>query len=133
MNKKTNTTRTSTSYYELPAGFTPPPTNQDGTHTSVVPIETELGKTTNFEVAYPTEILMSRQYYFWSGILPTIDAMGQSICSTADERETITANTPVNPTPTAAASTDVEDPYGFVYSLNAQVWLHLRENWGMSY
>jgi hypothetical protein len=32
VNTVANTTRTTTSFNELPSGYTPPPTNQDGTH-----------------------------------------------------------------------------------------------------
>jgi hypothetical protein len=64
---------------------------------------------------------MSAPYYTWVGTLPTIDAMGKSVCSTNANPVTITAKTPINPSPTPGRSTDREDPYGFVYSLNPQV------------
>ena len=69
---------------------------------------------------------MSDPYYSWWGTLPTIDAMGQPVCSTFEDRNpgvTVPAKTPVSPA-TTIYKTDSEDPRGFVYSLNAQV-LHL--------
>jgi hypothetical protein len=80
--KSDGTTSTSTKFNELPSGMSPPPTNDVGTQTAKVPVETEVGKSTTINLAYPTELHAGAPSYQWQGTLPTVNAMGASTCST---------------------------------------------------
>ncbi|KIW01504.1 uncharacterized protein PV09_06983 [Verruconis gallopava] len=123
VDERTNQTRTTTKLNTLPANVTMPPTNAAGTHISQIPVETEVGKTTTVEVAYPTEFVAYPLSYYWYGTLPTTDSNGKSVCSTLDSenREYITFSsykTPAQETPT---STDSADKPGFTYALLSEV------------
>ncbi|KAK8208452.1 hypothetical protein IWZ01DRAFT_484099 [Phyllosticta capitalensis] len=85
VNHQANTTRTSTSYLELPH-YTPPPTNAAGTRLAVHAVaEAVDGVWSTFErtITYPTVYTQYHPGYTYWGAIPTTAADGQSVCSWA--------------------------------------------------
>ncbi|QDS71996.1 hypothetical protein FKW77_001716 [Venturia effusa] len=122
-NKATNKTRTETSYYPLPAGHTLPPTNAAGAHVTTIYVNTFAGDPKKeIVLAYPTELGVANPLYSWQGTLPTIDAMGKSVCSTVQSPSHVTIPYQATLTPSFDVATkDKEDPFGYIYSLDSPV------------
>lgn len=60
--------------------------------------------------------------YSWQGTLPTIDAMGKSVCSTVKSPSHVTIPYQATLTPSFDVATkDKEDPFGYIYSLDSPV------------
>ena len=55
--------------------------------------------------------------YHWSGILPTIDSFGQSVCSTISSNQNVPYNSYATPPQASPTSTDLDDPHGYMYKL----------------
>ncbi|TKA70140.1 hypothetical protein B0A49_07720 [Cryomyces minteri] len=85
VNNRTNTTRTVTSYNELPAGYTLPPTNSDGTVVATVTVpKVSAGQVSDSTtvLAYPTILTDWPDDYTLYGVIPTTSGT-QSVCVTA--------------------------------------------------
>ncbi|TID21008.1 hypothetical protein E6O75_ATG05773 [Venturia nashicola] len=120
-NTATNKTRTETSYYPLPAGHTLPPTNVAGAHVTTIYVNTFAGDPKKEVVlAYPTDLGVENPIYSWKGTLPTVDAMGKAVCSTAKSPVTIPYQATLTPS-FKPGTKDKEDPFGYIYSLDAPV------------
>ncbi|KAF9640015.1 hypothetical protein BFW01_g11821 [Lasiodiplodia theobromae] len=88
VNNRTNTTRTSTSYFTLPAGITALPTNAAGTRTRNITVSLPTGAAGNWTtfvttIAYPSRYTRYTSGYTWWGEVPTTTDGGASICSWA--------------------------------------------------
>lgn len=72
--------------------------------------------------AYPTVFGVENPVYSWQGTLPTIDAMGKSVCSTVNSPSHVTIPYKATITPSFKVGTkDKEDPFGYIYSLDSPV------------
>ena len=118
VDERTNTTRTETKFNELPDGITIPPTNTAGTQTATIEVETKKGQKQIVTLTYPEQYVRYPLSYSWRGTLPTIDAMGSPICSTATSRGVfVDYSSYVTPAQPTTATADPKDPRGFIYSL----------------
>jgi hypothetical protein len=118
IDERTNTTRTETKFNDLPSGITLPPHNAAGTQTATIEIETAKGRTSTMTLTYPTEHLQYPLSYNWKGTLPTVNALGDPVCSTAPpEGVNIDYSSYVTPAQPRTATIDPEDPKGYIYSL----------------
>ena len=133
VNNRTNTTTTSTIFNDLPAGYTLPPTNSKGSQTAIITVETAESKyvtTTVYVLApiqslrffrlirhrtFPTGVSQLGVDYTWEGVLPTVNSVGQSVCSSGS------AVIPWSSTgftyPDIASSTSSDDPGGLMWWL----------------
>ncbi|EXJ56042.1 hypothetical protein A1O7_08973 [Cladophialophora yegresii CBS 114405] len=83
VNTDQDTTRLSNIYNEIPAGYTVSTnTNTQGMQTLLLTYY-RTGKTLTSTIAFPTQFNANPDEYFWTGVLPTVDAAGVSVCSTA--------------------------------------------------
>ncbi|GME21948.1 hypothetical protein GTA08_BOTSDO06591 [Neofusicoccum parvum] len=90
VNRRTNTTRTSTSTFELPADHTMPLTNEAGTRVWRKTISAPVSGATTWttfvtSIAYPTVFTQYPSGYHWWGVLPTTAPGGESVCSWAPD------------------------------------------------
>jgi hypothetical protein len=85
VNNRTNTTRTSTIFADLPSGYTLPPMNDKGTQVQSFAWTEVGGEVRTTTMAFPTQFWAYPAGYYWTGRLSTTDSNGASICATASD------------------------------------------------
>ncbi|KAJ9663344.1 hypothetical protein H2198_000861 [Neophaeococcomyces mojaviensis] len=117
VNTELHTTRLSTIYNKIPAGYTVPTnTNEQGTQTVQVTYS-RTGRTLTTAIAFPTKFNFPPQKYEWEGVLPTTDGKGKEICSTAGSPVSVSIDYWTQPsTFTTPTHTYGPDPGGLLFT-----------------
>ncbi|KAI9828861.1 MAG: hypothetical protein M1826_005965 [Phylliscum demangeonii] len=118
INTRTNATRKSTIYNDLPSGFTLPDVNADGTRVTTITTTDYFARNYTTVLAFPTIFLGYPNSYEWSGILPT--PAGNEPCTSVKYHAAPLPSHVPAPSPTVAF------PIGDAYGTNFQAlrdWL----------